>query len=74
MLTKPSVAALHAFAQMQETPRFRDVIEFFETEIEAVTMRMLGARETADVHDLKGRLATLREFRQLILNARSMLP
>ena len=74
MLTKPSVAALHGLAQLQETPRWRDVNEFFETEIEAVTLRLLGARENADAHEMRGRLATLRDVRQLILNARSMLP
>jgi len=74
MITKPSEAALHGLAQLQETPRFRDVDEFFKAEIEAVTLRLIGARADADAHELRGRLATLRDIRQLILQARSMLP
>jgi hypothetical protein len=74
MLTKPSVAALTGLAQLQETPRFRDVDEFFKAEIEATTLRLIGARSDADVHELKGRLATLRDIRQLILQARTMVP
>jgi hypothetical protein len=73
MLTKPSVAALTALAQFVETPRWRDVDELLQLEIEAVTKRLLGARENADVHELRGRLATLREFRQTASEARNML-
>lgn len=74
MFTKPSVAALTGLAQLQETPRWKDVDEFFKAEIEAVTLRLIGARADADVHELKGRLATLRDIRQLILQARDQLP
>jgi hypothetical protein len=73
MLTKPTAEALTALAQFVETPRWRDVDELLQTEIEAVTKRLLGARENADVHELRGRLATLREFRQTATEARSML-
>lgn len=73
MFTKPSPAALTALSQYVETPRWRDVDQMFEAEIEAVTQRLIGARTDADVHDLKGRLATLRDIRQTALNARSML-
>jgi hypothetical protein len=73
MLTKPSVAALTALAQIVETPRWRDVDELLRQEIEAVTLRLIGARVDADVHELRGRLATLREFRQTASEARNML-
>jgi hypothetical protein len=74
MITKPSAAALLGLASLQETPRWRDVDEFFKAEIEAVTMRLIGARADADAHEFRGRLATLREVRQLILQARANLP
>jgi hypothetical protein len=67
------VEALTALAQFVETPRWRDVDEMFEVEIEALTKRMLGARETADVHEFRGRLATTRELRQTFRDARTML-
>ena len=73
MFTKPSTAALQALANLQETPRWRDVDEMFKAEIEAVTMRLIGARDTADVHELRGRLATLRDLRQTVLTARDAL-
>jgi hypothetical protein len=73
MFTKPSVAALTGLAQLQETPRWRDVDEFFKAEIEAVTLRLIGARVDADVHELKGRLATLRDLRHTVLTARDTL-
>ena len=60
-------------AQFVETPRWRDVDAMFEVEIEALTKRLLGARENADVHELRGRLATIREFRQTFRDARTML-
>ena len=70
MITKPSVAALQALAQLQETPRWRDVDEMFKAEIEAVTQRLIGARADADAHELRGRLATLRDLHQTMLTAR----
>jgi hypothetical protein len=73
MLTKPTAAALTALAQLVETPRWRDVDAMFETEIEAVTLRLIGARIDADAHELRGRLATLRELRQTMRDARSTL-
>ena len=73
MFTKPTTAALTALAQLQETPRWRDVDEMFVTEIEAVTLRLIGARKDADAHELRGRLATLRDLRQTVLQARDML-
>ena len=73
MLKTPSPAALTAFVQWQETPRWRDVNEWFDEEIEAITLRLLGARETADVHELRGRLVALRDFRQTVRDARSLL-
>jgi hypothetical protein len=73
MLTKPTADALTALAQLQETPRWRDINTMLEDEIEALTKRLLGARDTADVHELRGRVSTLREFRQTVLDARSML-
>ena len=73
MLTKPTPEALAAMAQFVETPRWRDVDNMLETEIEALTKRLLGAREDADVHELRGRLAVAREFRQTFRDARTML-
>jgi hypothetical protein len=73
MFTRPSPAALTALAQLQETPRWRDMNEMIEAEIEAITLRLLGARETADVHEFRGRLLALREFRQAVLDARTLL-
>lgn len=73
MFTRPSTAALTALVQMQETPRWRDVDEMLKAEIEAVTTHMLGARETADVHELRGRLLVLRDFQQTVLDARGLL-
>lgn len=73
MFTKPSTAALAGLAQLQETPRWPHVDEMFKAEIEAVTMRLLGARIDADAHELRGRLATLRELRQAVLTARDQL-
>jgi hypothetical protein len=73
MLTKPTPEALTALAQLEETPRWRDINTMLEVEIEAMTKRLLGAREDADVHELRGRVSTLREFRQTVLDARSML-
>jgi hypothetical protein len=73
MLTKPSTAALTGLAQLMETPRGRDVDEMMTTEIEAVTNRLIGARIDADAHELRGRLATLRDLRQIMLNARDLL-
>lgn len=73
MLTKPSSEALHALAQLVETPRWRDIDTMFEVEIEAVLQRLLGARIDADAHELRGRLAALREIRQTARSARDML-
>jgi hypothetical protein len=73
MLTTPTTAALTGLAQLQETPRWRDVDEMFKTEIEAVTLRLLGARIDADAHELRGRLATLRELHRTVLTARDVL-
>jgi hypothetical protein len=73
MFTKPTVAALTALSQYVETPRWKDVDEMFTEEIEAVTKRLIGARKTADVHEIKGRLATLRDIQQTAREARSML-
>jgi hypothetical protein len=44
-----------------------------DVEIEAITLRLLGARDTADVHEFRGRLLALREFRQTVLDARKLL-
>jgi hypothetical protein len=73
MLTTPSPDALIALVQMQETPRWREVEGLIEAEIEALTLRLLGARDTADVHEFRGRVLALREFRQTVQSARSML-
>jgi hypothetical protein len=73
MFKKPTEAALTALSQYVETPRWRDVDEMFEMEIEAVTQRLIGARKTADVHELKGRLATLRDIQQTAREARATL-
>jgi hypothetical protein len=73
VFTKPTPAALTGLAQLQETPRWRDVDEMFKAEIEAVTLRLLGARIDADAHEFRGRLATLRELRQAVLTARDQL-
>lgn len=47
--------------------------EMLDVEIEAITLRLLGARDTADVHEFRGRLLALREFRQTVLDARKLL-
>jgi hypothetical protein len=73
MFSKPTAEALTALAQFVETPRWRDVDAMFSTEIETVTKRLLGARENADVHELRGRLATLRDIQQTMRDARHML-
>jgi hypothetical protein len=73
MLTKPTAAALTALAQLEETPRWRDISTMLEDAIAALTKRLLGARETADVHELRGRISSLRAVRQTVLDARVML-
>jgi hypothetical protein len=45
----------------------------FKAEIEAVTLRLIGARVDADAHEFRGRLATLRDLRQTVLTARDTL-
>lgn len=73
MFTKPTVAALTALSQMVEAPRWRDVDEFLSEEIEAATQRLLGAREDADAHFLRGYLTILRDIRQTARDARATL-
>lgn len=73
MFTKPSSAALTALSQYVETPRWKDVDEMFAAEIEAVTLRLIGARVDADAHELRGRLATLRDIQQTARDARTLL-
>ena len=62
MLTKLTPEALAALAQMTETLRWCDVDELLSAEIEAVILRLIGARIDADAHECRGRLATLRDF------------
>ena len=73
MLTKLPPAALTALSLFVETPRWAHFDEWLQAEIEAVTLRLIGAREDADAHELRGRLATLRDFRQTALDARATL-
>lgn len=73
MFTKPSMAALTALSQMVEAPRWRDVDQMFDAEIEAATAKLLGARVDADAHFLRGYLTLLRDLQQTARAARSML-
>jgi len=73
MFTSPTPEALTAIAQFTETPRWPHVDEMIKSEIEAVTLRLIGARTDADVHELKGRLATLRDIQQTFRTARDLL-
>lgn len=73
LLTRPTKEALAALSQFVETPRWRDVDAFFNAEIEVTTQRLLGARDTADVHELRGRLGVLRDIQQTARDARAML-
>lgn len=73
MFTKVTPALLTALSQYVEGPRWRDVDEYLSTEIEAATQRLLGAREDADAHFLRGYLSILRDIQRTARDARATL-
>lgn len=73
MLSTPTNEALIAAEQITRLPRWADFEKMFEAEIKAVTDRMLGSRDAAELHELRGRALALTQFRQAMRDARQTL-
>lgn len=73
MLSTPTDAALIAIEQAAKLPRWTDIDKMIEAELTAVLDRMIGSRDDADLHALRGRAMALREFQQLVRDAPAQL-
>ena len=69
MLSTPTKEMLIALEQASKLPRWADIDKLIEAELTATVDRMVGCREDADLHALRGRLQFLREFQQLVRDA-----
>jgi hypothetical protein len=73
MLTPPTKEALIALDQVTKFPRWGDVEKLIEAELKAILDRMLGTREAADLHELRGRAKALKELQQMWRDAADTL-
>lgn len=73
MLSQPASEALVAIEQVTKLPRWNDIEKMFDAELTTILDRILGAREAADLHELRGRAKSIREFQQLVRDAPAML-
>jgi hypothetical protein len=73
MLATPSEAALIALEQATKLPRWGDVNKMIEAELNAVLERMLGSRDDATLHELRGRAMALKDFQKVARDASATL-
>jgi hypothetical protein len=73
MLSTPSPDALMALEQASRLPRWTDIEKMIDAELQAILDRILGSKDTADLHELRGRAKALREFQQTVRDARQTL-
>lgn len=69
MLSTPTDAALIALEQVSKFPRWTDIEKLMEAELTATVDRMIGCRDDADLHALRGRAQFIREFQQVVREA-----
>jgi hypothetical protein len=73
MLNVPTPDQLIALEQATKLPRWRDIDMMIEAELSAVLDRILGATDTAVLHELRGRAKALKEFQQTARDASATL-
>lgn len=73
MISKPAPEAYMALEQVTKLPRWADINKMFDAELTAILDRMIGSREEADLHELRGRAKCIREFQQLVAEAPATL-
>jgi hypothetical protein len=73
MLAPTTPEALTALDQAAKLPRWNDVNNLIEAELKATLDRIIGSRDDAELHELRGRAKAFRDFQQLVRDAPAML-
>lgn len=73
MLTQATNEQLIALAQLTQSPRWKDVDALIEAEIAALVDRMIANVEPHVLHEARGRIKALRELRDAVREAPSLV-
>lgn len=73
MISIPTKEALMALEQARRLPRWAAIDDMLTAELQAILDRILGAKDTADLHDLRGQAKAIKTFQTTWREAGAML-